>query len=480
MIIIDQAYLNFVIPLINIYNKFIVSYFLFLNSFYICLLFVAFFAIKKYLRFIQFVELKNVFHSPFSKPISILAPAYNEEASVVNSINSLLQLRYPLFEVVVINDGSTDNTLKLLIETFELKLSKKVYRKQVECHDVKGIYESAIHPNLVIVDKVNGGGKADALNAGINVSSYPLFCAIDCDSIIEPDVLLKIIRPFIEDTATVAAGGTVRIVNGCKVKSGVVREVGLPHTLLGKFQIMEYFRAFLAGRMAFSSFSCLLIISGAFGLFKKQKVIDVGGYWPEAIGEDMELIVRLHKHLREKKEPYKIVYIPDPVCWTEAPETYKVLGLQRKRWQVGLLQSLFTHSSMFFNPKHGVVGLVAFPFFLFFEGLGPIIEFFGVIFFVVAWYFQLVNAELAILFFVGAIILNIVLSLGAVILEEMTFGRYPKLTHILILSSLSFLETLIYRPVNTWWRLVGTMQFLTNRKVEWGEMEKKGFKSESE
>lgn len=273
MIIIDQIYLNLVQPFTIIYSKFIVSYFLFLNGFYISMLFVAFFAIKKYLRVIQFVELKNVFHSPFFKPISILAPAYNEEASVVSSVKSLLQLQYPLYEVIVINDGSKDNTLNKLIEAFELNISKKVYRKQIHCKKVIAVYESIKYPNLVVIDKENGG-KADALNAGINASSYPLFCAIDCDSIIEPDVLLKIIRPFIEDTSTVAAGGTIRIINGCKVKGGIVEKIGLPDTLIGKFQIMEYFRAFLAGRMAFSSFKCLLIISGAFGLFKKQKVIE--------------------------------------------------------------------------------------------------------------------------------------------------------------------------------------------------------------
>ncbi len=473
--ILDQIYLNLVQPFITAYNVFIVSYFLILNLIYIGLLFIAFFAIKKYLRLIQLIELKSIFQSPFSKPISILAPAFNEEGSIVNSVNSLLQLEYPIYEVVVINDGSTDNTLKYLIDSFELSASKKVYRKQVECEEVTGVYQSAKHPNLLVIDKINGGGKSDALNAGINASSYPLFCAIDSDSIIEKDVLLKIIRPFIQDTSTVAAGGTVRITNGCKVKGGMIEEIGLPGSLLGKFQIMEYFRAFLAGRVAFSSFSCLLIISGAFGLFKKQKVIEAGGYSASAIGEDMELVVRLHKHLRKKNEPYKIVYIPDPVCWTEAPETYKVLGLQRKRWQRGLLQSLFRHREMFMNSKYGLVGTLAFPFFLLFEGLGPIVEFIGIIILIVAWFFQLLNAKLAILFLIGAIILNIVLSLGAVILEEMTFRRYPKIKHILILSCLSFLETLIYRPVNTWWRLIGTFQYIFNKKAEWGEMEKKGF-----
>jgi cellulose synthase/poly-beta-1,6-N-acetylglucosamine synthase-like glycosyltransferase len=471
---IDQFYLNIIQPFIISYNKFIVSYFLILNSIYISLLFIAFFAIKKYLKLTQLDELKGVFQSPFSKPISVLAPAFNEEASIVNSVNSLLQLQYPLFEIVVINDGSTDNTLKFLIDNFDLELSRKIHRKQVDCAKVRGIYESTKHPNLVVVDKENGG-KADALNAGINASSYPLFCAIDSDSIIERDVLLKIIRPFIHDTSTVAAGGTVRIINGCKVKGGLIDEIGLPKTMLGKLQIMEYLRAFLAGRVAFSSFSCLLIISGAFGLFKKQKVIEVGGYSPEAIGEDMELVVRLHKHLKEKKEPYKIVYIPDPVCWTEAPETYKILGRQRKRWQRGLLESLFIHFKMFLNPKYGMVGTLAFPFFLIFEGLGPIVEFLGVILFIFAWFFQLVNTELAILFFIGAIVLNIVLSLGAIVLEELTFMRYPKLSHILILSGLSFLETLFYRPINTWWRLIGTLQFVFNKKAVWGNMEKKGF-----
>ena len=331
---IDQIILNFLYPFIRFTNYSITAYFVFINIIYILMLLVAFNAIKKYSQHIQSLEMKNLFLSPFAKPVSLLVPAYNEQATIVGSLKSILQLQYPAYEIILINDGSSDNTMEQLLNSFDLIKTKNVFRKQLPCQDIKAIYESSTYSNLTVVDKVNGG-KADALNAGINISKYPLICSLDADSVLEPDVLVKIVRPFIEDHTTVAAGGSIRIANGCEIFAGKINKIGLPKSLLGKFQVMEYLRAFLAGRMAFSLINSLIIISGALGIFKKNKVIEVGGYHTSSVGEDMELVLRLHARLREKKEPYNITFIPDPVCWTEAPENLKVLGLQRKRWQRG-------------------------------------------------------------------------------------------------------------------------------------------------
>ena len=471
---INQVLLEYIYPFIRLNNYAITGYFVFINIAYILMLMIAFNAIKKYSQHVQSLEMKNLFLSPFAKPVSLLVPAHNEEASIVESLKSILQLQYPTYEIILINDGSTDSTLKRLIDSFDLVITKNVYRPQLACQKITGIYESSTYSNLIVVDKANGG-KADALNAGINISKYPLVCSLDADSVLESDVLLKIVRPFMEDQTTVAAGGSIRIANGCEIFNGRVTKIGLPKSLLGRFQVMEYLRSFLAGRVAFSIINALIIISGAFGIFKKSKLIEIGGYKTGSVGEDMELVLRLHAHLREKKEPYNITFIPDPVCWTEAPENLKVLGLQRMRWQRGLLESLLGNKQVFMNPRYGVIGLVAYPFFLIAEGLGPIIEVLGFILFFTSLYFGMVAYPLVYLFILATIVLNILLSIGSIIFEEMTYQRYPKTSMILNLIGLSFIEVILYRPLTVWYRLVGLFQYFTGKKGGWGKMVRKGF-----
>jgi len=470
--ILYKSFLNFV----DGFNHLTVIYFFVVNGIYLSMILIAYFSIKNYLKKIKLVQMNQLFHSPFSKPISIIVPAHNEEKTIVNSVDALLQLHYPNFEVIVVNDGSRDQTVMKLVKHFDMVRSPKTYRDSLPCANIKGIYISTEYPNLMIVDKTRGG-KADSLNAGINVSSYPLFCGIDADSILEPDAILRIIRAFVEDPHTVAAGGTIRILNGCTMKKGFITKIGLPESLLGKFQILEYLRSFLAGRVAYSAIDSLLIVSGAFGIFKKSAVIQVGGYKIDTIGEDMELIVRLHNQLKKKKIPYRIVFIPEPVCWTEAPETLSQLGRQRIRWQRGLLESLSANIEMLFNPKYGFIGLIAFPFLFFVEGLSCFLEFIGVIVFITSWVFDLVDEHLAILFVISVVILNIFLSMAAILFEEFTFRRYPSLKDVMILWWLSIIETFLYRPPNTWWRVVGTWKFLFREQGGWGQMERQGFKT---
>ena len=471
--VLYKLFLNF----IDYFNHLTVVYFFVVNGIYLSMIFIAYFSIKNYLKKIKLVKLNQLFHSPFSKPISIVVPAHNEERTIVNSVDALLQLHYPNFEVIVVNDGSRDQTLMQLVKHFNMVRSPKAYRNSLPCEKIKGIYISTEYPNLMIVNKAQGG-KADSLNAGINVSSYPLFCGIDADSILEPDAILRIIRAFVEDPHTVAAGGTIRILNGCTLKQGYITNIGLPRSLLGKFQILEYLRSFLAGRVAYSAMDSLLIVSGAFGIFKKSAVIQVGGYKTDTIGEDMELIVRLHNQLKKQKVPYKIVFIPEPVCWTEAPETLSQLGKQRIRWQRGLLESLSGNIEMLFNPKYGFIGLVVFPFLFFVEGLSCFLEFIGVGVFVTSWFFGLVAEHLAILFVISAVILNIFLSLAAILFEEFTFRRYPSLKDVMVLWWLSVFETFLYRPLNTWWRVVGAWKFLFREQGGWEQMERQGFRTE--
>ena len=307
----------------------------------------------------------------YTPPISIIAPAYNEEATILTSVQALLSLNYPEFEVIVVNDASKDNTLNLLIERFQLYHVEPIFRYQLKTAEVKAIYRSTLFKNLTVVDKYNGG-KADALNCGLNISKYTLFCGIDADTLILPNALVQLARPFIQDPSrTVVSGGTIRIANACSISHGQIDKVQLPKNIWANFQIVEYLRAFLFGRIGWNAIGGTLIISGAFGLFRRDVVVAAGGYASDSVGEDMELIVRIHRKLREEKRPYQIRFVWESVCYTEVPESGQILSRQRDRWQRGLIDSLWRHRRMFLNPKYGVIGMISFPFFIFFELLGP-------------------------------------------------------------------------------------------------------------
>jgi cellulose synthase/poly-beta-1,6-N-acetylglucosamine synthase-like glycosyltransferase len=452
----------------------ILVYFLAINLFYFLFTTLSFFGIIRHRHLTTFVSFKDVFRLPLVRPITIIAPAYNEEKTIVESVRSLLSLEYPIFEVIVVNDGSTDLTLEKLIRFFHLEKTPRVFRKVVETKPVRGIYSSPSHAKLVVVDKVNGR-KADAMNAGLNVARYPLFCAVDGDSLLEKEALLKIVRPFLEDPdRTVAAGGIIRLSNGCVVQSGQVIHVGLPRNPLARLQIIEYLRAFLGGRVGMSKLKSLLIVSGAFGLFRKDIALQCGGYRANTIGEDMDLIVRMRKYLHEKKIPFRIPFVPDPICWTEAPESLRSLIGQRNRWHRGLLDSLRYSSGMLFNPRYGVTGLFAMPFYFIFEMLGPFIEVFGYIIFIVSLFLGIVNYPFALLFFLVAVILGTLLSILAILLEEYSSFRYPRLQDILIIALFCLLENFLYRQFLTLVRVKAFFDFRKG-KEEWGTMQKKGF-----
>ncbi|MFC1563281.1 glycosyltransferase [candidate division KSB1 bacterium] len=468
----ESEFKDFLFNIIYTYNYLVLGYFIILNGTYLLMSALSFFAIRKYMKEYYLVKHKRLFQSYFFKPISILAPAFNEEITIAASVKSLLQLRYPEFEVIVINDGSTDNTLQTLFTNFNLKKSLLPARNEISCKRIKDIYISEDYPNLVVVDKENGR-KADALNAGINVSKYPLVSVIDSDSILEPDVMLKLVRPFLDDVRTIAVGGIVRVVNGCTVESGEVTEIKLTKKILPNIQIVEYLRSFLFGRVGWDVLNSLLVISGAFGLFKKNIIIEAGGYRHETVGEDMELVVRMHRIMREKKQPYRITFVAEPVCWTEVPESLKILGRQRNRWQRGLLDSLLIHKKMLLNPGYGIVGMFAMPFFFFFEMLGPIVEFTGYIVFAFSWIFNIINLQFALLFLTVAVLLGIVLSLSSLVLEELSFRKYPKISHVFALFLFSIFENFGYRQIHSWWRLRGIIDYFRGKK-QWGIMERKG------
>jgi cellulose synthase/poly-beta-1,6-N-acetylglucosamine synthase-like glycosyltransferase len=448
------------------------AYFIGLNAVY---LFLCLISVTKLWRLMQEREVDDAPrpYSGLEPPISILVPAFNEETTIVANLHSLLQLDYPHYEIIVINDGSTDKTIEALTNEFGLKPFPESSPNTIATQPVRGVYRSPRQPNIKVIDKENGG-KADSLNAGLNIASSPLFCTIDADSILQRNSLTELVKPFLNDGRVVAAGGSVRLANGCVVKNGFLVKADLPRNLLAMLQIVEYLRAFLFGRMGWVPMNAMLVISGAMGLFDKERVIEVGGYRTDTVGEDMELVVRLHRYLSENRVPYIIAFVPNPVCWTEAPEDLKTLRHQRTRWQRGLCESLMTNRKLLFHPNGGMAGWFAFPFMLVFEMLGPFIELSGYVFMIVLWILGLLSFTNFLIFLMLSIGLGLLLSMSAILLEEMSFHIYPRPIHMLKMFAVSIVDNLGYRQLMAFWRLVGLFQWVTGKTGGWGRMQRSG------
>jgi cellulose synthase/poly-beta-1,6-N-acetylglucosamine synthase-like glycosyltransferase len=436
------------------------------------LLILAAFSLRQYVSRASVSGLRRTLRSPLAPPISVLVPAHNEAAGIADSVRSLLALDYPLLEVVVVNDGSTDGTLQRLMEVFDLHPVRRPTPPFLTHRPVRGVYAPRSRLRVLVVDKENGG-KADSLNAGINFSSYPLVCSVDADSLLEQDALAKSVMPFIDDPyRTIATGGLVRIANGCHIERGRVTEARLPRSRFAMFQVVEYLRAFFGTRTGWSAINGLLIVSGAFGVFRRDAVIAAGGYRTDIVGEDLELIVRLHRTCRESRRPYRIVYVADPVCWTEAPESARYLRRQRRRWHRGALETLLIHRSMLLNPRYRAVGLISLPSLLLFEILGPLIELSGYAVVTADYLAGALSPRIFGLFLTLAVLYGLVLTLGAAALEDATANRYPAWSDLRRILLYAVGESFGYRQLLHVWRLEGVWQLI--RKAEWGAMERKG------
>ncbi|RAK52546.1 glycosyltransferase family 2 protein [Phenylobacterium deserti] len=443
------------------------------NSFHIWQLLVASRALRRQ-RGLPETSLVWRRYAEAAPPIALLVPAYNEELTIGESLRSLLALQYPSFEVVVVNDGSGDGTLQALIDTFELEPVQRSYEAIAPCAAIRGLYGSRRQPRLLVIDKENGG-KADALNAAINLARAPIVCSMDADSLLEPDALLRAVRPFVEDPErVVAVGGTVRVANGCDIRFGRVSRVGVPRNFLALLQTIEYLRAFLMARLAWSEMGSLMIISGAFGLFRREAVRAVGGYTLGTVGEDMELVVKIHRHYRRERMPYRVVFVPEPVCWTEAPETLQILGRQRARWHRGALETFSKHFGMLFNPRYGRVGSVGFGYILLVDVLGPFVELAGYVLIPAFWLLGILNTEFLWAFLAVSFGFGVVISVGALALEETELRRFPDVKSLAVLMAAAVVENFGYRQINNVWRLWGAWQFL-RKQESWGVMTRRGF-----
>lgn len=462
---------------LDISNTTLFLYYLASNVIYLFLLVVALTTSLAHHRRLSSIRLVRVKDSPFTKPITLLVPAHNEEKSIIASARSLLALEYPELEVIIINDGSADGTLGALQEHFALRLANLLYLAEIPTAPVRAVYISSREPRLVVVDKEPGGSKADALNAGLNAASSPYVCVVDADSILEPDALLRIMVQILSDPKhIVASGGIVRVVNGSRVEGGRLRRVRLPRGSFEVLQVIEYLRAFLIGREAWARFNLLPLISGAFGVFRQEVVKAVGGFRASAIGEDFDLVARMHRHLMDAGGKYRIAFVPDPVCWTEVPADVRSLGRQRARWQEGLIDVLWLNRDMLFRRRYGLFGAVALPYLWVFEFFAPFIELTGYSTIFIA----LVLGRLSHAFFAEFLIFGYLfaamISVGAVLQEEVTYRRYNDWKDVARLIVYCFLEQIPYRQLQLYWRLQGTWQYFRG-DVSWRPMKRVGFQT---
>lgn len=444
-------------------------YFVGVSAGYILLNVITFFTLPRHMQRRVLLDLPQP-HNDFEPPVSLIVAAYNEESVITASVRSLLQLDYSEFEVIVVNDGSKDGTLRVLQREFDLVPFPEAFRRRLEHQPVRGVYQSRLYPELRVLDKVNGGCKSDAINAGINAARFPLVTPLDADTILQRDSIRMLVQPFLEDPKTLASGGIVRIANGCEVTQGLLTRVGLPRNPLALFQVVEYLRAFLFGRIGWSAMNALPLISGAFGLFHRESLIKLGGYRHDTLGEDMELVLRMHRHYRLSGLPYRVTFVPDPVCWTEAPTDLRTLRNQRIRWQRGLMESMLMNRRLFFHWRSGALGWLAMPFLFLFEGFGPIMEVGGYVIVTVGMLIGVVSPAGFLAFTSVAVGLGIVLTLTSLLLEQASFNTYPKPASLLRLVGVAFVENLGYRQLTAVWRLQGLWRWARKSESSWGSM----------
>lgn len=449
-------------------DLFLLSYFLLLNGFYLLLLLLTTPELFRRFKEIKASSLYELIGFDAAPPVSIIIPAYNETEVLLSSITSALQIQFPHFEVLVVDDGSTDQTLQRLIDTYQMFLVPVAFPLLLQTAPVKACFRSKLHPKLLVLHKENGG-REDAINAGINASTTPFFIGIDADSFIEPDAIRRLMEHLLTKPHICAMGGTLCIANGCTVDKGRVKNIALPSAFLGKMQVIEYLKTFFFGRIGWNKLGGSPLISGGFGLFNKQAVVAIGGL-KKVLAGDLDLTLLLHKSMRDAKKNYSIDYLYDAIVWTDVPQTYSGLAKQRKRWHCSIIDVCWRYRRMMFNPKYGKVGFLQIPYLFFGEGLGPLVEGFGCLY--LACCFSLGVLSLSFFWYFIAIAwgVSIMLTLAALLMQELFLQKYISIKNTLTLLFLTLIESFIYRPLTVWWRIEGFFRYFTKNRFMREEM----------
>lgn len=426
----------------------------------------------------QMRQIKNEIKHPYYFPVSVLIPAYNEEITVVDSIKSLLNLDYRLYEIIVIDDGSKDNTSKNLIEAFNMQKVDRPIRKIVPCKEHISIYE-ALNTKipLTLIIKQNGG-KGDALNMGINASQYPYFLCIDADSMLQKDTLERIVQPAMEDDKVIAVGGLISVSQCVTIENGEVTDYQIPWNFIVSMQVVEYDRTFLASRIFMDQFRGNLIISGALGLFKKDVVVSVGGYTLDTLGEDMDLVLKLHSYCLSSKIPYEIRYVPNAICWSQVPDTIRDFRKQRRRWHLGLFQCLSKYKYMFLNRHYGVIGSLSYLYFMLYELFSPFIQVFGWISLIMATYLGVLNIPFTISFYFLYSIYGSVLTTTAFYQRIYTQNLRIKKSDFLKVCFVCTMENVFFRLVVDFIRCTAFFGY-NKHKLKWGDIQRRKNKTKN-
>lgn len=451
---------------LHAFQAFVLVYFAVLSLVYAVSALVGLWTIVVAAREPEPMALRDLLDRHYAKPISVLVPAYNEEDGIVDIVGSLLALRYSRFEVIVAVDGATDATLDRLVEAFDLTPLPTIYRRSVETRPVRRVLHSERWPQLVVVEKDNGG-RADAINAALNVARFPLVCVVDGDSLLNPEALARASRLFVEDETVIAVGGALRLLNGATVENGAVVDVGAPRRWVERIQVLEYARSFFIARAAWSRIGSLMIISGAFGLFRRDAVVECGGWSRGLVADDMEMVVKLHRRFRELGQVYRIGFTPDPLCWTEVPSRIRDLRAQRCMWERGILEVLWRHRRMAGNPRYGRIGLLGIPYLWLFETGATVVEALGYVLVVVSAAFGLLDLRFALLFFALAMLFGILFSeLGMTVQSLLLTGDHRARDRFELFVA-AFVEYLGIRQLLVFSRLIALFQVRSRRGKYW-------------
>lgn len=498
-----------VIDLLFIADLFIICYLLMYNVLHLFFTAISFYDVRLWIGRMLWEDRKQVYRSPFLPTITLLVPAYNEEVTIVESIRSLLRLEYPRYEIVIVNDGSKDQTIKVLREAFQFRRAEIDYYPRLPTMPLRGLYETRVPTGsqaqrLVLIDKDNGG-KSDALNAAINAARGDYVCSMDADSLLVPDALVQLVIPILEDVnTTFAVGGQVVPSNGCEVKEGRLLRTGIPRSWIARFQLVEYIRSFTQGRTSMSRLNSVLILSGVCALFQREMLLRIGGFLTrhmtnrvgieycgfakDTVCEDMEVVVRMHRYLLDTGIKGRVVFLPTPIAWTEVPEELKSLGKQRGRWYRGLWENVYFHREILFRPRYKQIGMFSMPYQVLFEALGPLVEGLGYILLPISWYVGILDGKFFILFMLLALFFSVMISSLSVLIGVWSEGQFKRTSsfaesllpftprEVALMIWYGFLSNFGYRQYIVWYQLKGFKDFLAGKK-SWDKFARKGFQN---